>query len=365
MGDLVEAYTRGRYHRAHVMGERRLRDGRAAEGAQMAHRVLYYTLDGDTSDAQALLEQMGMADEISLAGCSHAVLEPPTAEQLAGCEGFIGEFAPVPTSTADVMAAAGVRVVASMSIGLNHLDVTTLCEHGIAVANCPGYCAEDVATHTIALMLDLMRKVTFTNREAVAGTWDPKGGGYEVYRTQGRTLGLVFFGRIAQAVVPVARALGMRVLVWAPTKTANELAAAGCERAETLDELLEASDVVSLHCPLIPETEHLIGARELELMKPTAYLINTARGAVVDEDALVAALDKNMASNGMHGIRAAGLDVLANETEPNRALIGHPRCLVTPHSAYDSVEASENLRRMTLESVCDVLVRGEAPRYAV
>ena len=331
----------------------------------MAHRVLYYTLDGDTTAAQALLEQMGMAGEIELVGCPHAVFEPPTAAQLAGCEGFIGEFAPVPAAVADMMAEADVRIAASMSIGLNHMDVDALRAHNIAVANCPGYCAEDVATHTIALMLDLMRKATFTNREVMAGGWDPKGGGYEAYRTQGRTIGLVFFGRIARAVVPVAHALGMRVLVWAPTKTAEELAEAGCEHAATLDELLAASDVVSLHCPLIPETEGLIGARELALMKPTAYLINTARGPVVDEDALVAALDENVASNGTRGIRAAGLDVLVSETEPNRALIDHPRCLVTPHSAYDSREANENLRRMTLESVCDVLVRGEAPRYAV
>ena len=331
----------------------------------MAHRVLYYTLDGDTTAAQALLEQMGMAGEIELVGCPHAVFEPPTAAQLAGCEGFIGEFAPVPAAVADMMAEADVRIAASMSIGLNHMDVDALRAHNIAVANCPGYCAEDVATHTIALMLDLMRKVTFTNREVMVGGWDPKGGGYEAYRTQGRTLGLVFFGRIARAVAPVARALGMRVLVWAPTKTAEELAEAGCERAETLDELLAVSDVVSLHCPLIPETEGLIGARELALMKSTAYLINTARGPVVDEDALVAALDENMASGGKRGIRAAGLDVLASETEPNRALIDHPRCLVTPHSAYDSVEANENLRRMSLESACDVLVRGVSPRYAV
>ena len=331
----------------------------------MAHRVLYYTLDGDTAAADALLEQMGTAGDIELVGCPHAVFEPPTAGQLEGCEGFIGEFAPVTGPAVDAMAGAGVRVAASMSIGLNHMDVDALRARGVAVANCPGYCAEDVATHAIALMLDLMRKVTFANREVMVGGWDPKGGSYEAYRTQGRTLGLVFFGRIARAVAPVARALGMRVLVWAPTKTAGELAAAGCERAETLDELLAASDVVSLHCPLIPETKGLIGVRELALMKPTAYLVNTARGPIVDEDALLAALDEGVSSGGASGIRAAGLDVLASETEPNEALIRHPRCLVTPHSAYDSREASGNLRRMTLESVCDVLVDGKAPRYAV
>ena len=332
-------------------------------------RVLYYTLDGATERAQEILDGWGLGDALELVGCAHEVLAAPTSEQLAGCAGFIGEFAPVLRETVEAMAAAGVRVVASMSIGMNHVDVAGLAARGIAVANCPGYCAEDVATHSVALMLDVMRKVTFGNRSVLAGGWDPKAGGYEAYRTQGRTLGLVFFGRIARAVVPVARALGMRVLVWAPTKTADELAAAGCERAATLDRLLAASDVVSLHCPLIPQTRGLIGARELALMKPTAYLINTARGPVVDEQALVAALDANVASGGAQGIRAAGLDVLADEKAraqgATRRLIEHPRCVVTPHAAYDSVEAADALRRMSLESVCDVLVRGTVPRYAL
>ena len=328
------------------------------------HRVLYYTLDGATDRAREILDEMGAGAQIELIGCPHPPLVAPPAAALAGCEGFVGEFAPVIKGTVDEMAAAGVRVVASMSIGMNHVDVAGLAARGIAVANCPGYCAEDVATHAVALMLDLMRKVTFTNRGVVAGGWDPKDG-YEPYRTQGRTLGLVFFGRIARAVAPVARALGMRVLVWAPTKTAGDLAAAGCDRAETLDELLAASDVVSLHCPLIPETRGLIGARELALMKPTAYLVNTARGPVVDEDALVAALDANVESGGARGIRAAGLDVLASESHPNRRLIEHPRCVVTPHAAYDSAEAADTLRRMSLASVVDVLVRGVAPRHEV
>ena len=328
------------------------------------HRVLFYTLDGKTERAEEILREQGMGDAVELVGCAHPALQSPTSAQLEGCDGYIGEFAPVRGDTVDAMARAGVRVVASMSIGMNHIDVAGLTAHGIAVANCPGYCAEDVAAHAIALMLDLMRKVTFSNRTVLAGGWDPKAV-YEPYRTQGRTLGLVFFGRIARAVVPIARALGMRVLVWAPTKTAEELADAGCERADTLDDLLAASDVVSLHCPLIPETRGLIGARELALMKPTVYLVNTARGPLVDEDALLRALDEGLASNGARGIRAAGLDVLASETKPNRRLIDHPRCVVTPHCAYDSAEAADTLRRMSLEAVCDVLVRGVEPAHAV
>ena len=330
----------------------------------MAHRVLYYSIDGDTTRAQEILEEWGMDSEIELVGCAHEAMLAPTPEQMEGCEGFIGEFAPTFKETVDQMADAGIRISASMSIGLNHVDIDECTARGITVANCPGYCAEDVATHAIALMLDLMRKVTFNNRDVVSGGWDPKGG-YQAYRTQGRTMGLVFFGRIARKVAPIVQAMGMDVLVWAPTKTEEQLAEAGCRKAASLDELLAESDVVSLHCPLIPETEGLIGAHELEVMKPTAYLINTARGPLIDEDALVAALDANIESDGARGIRAAGLDVLSNELEPNRALIEHPRCIVTPHSAYDSVEAADNLRILSLEAVCDVLVRGERPRNAV
>lgn len=324
------------------------------------HRVLFYTLDGKTDKANDILRSWGMGESIELVGCAHPAMAAPTEEQLQGCEGFVGEFAPVLGDTVGAMARAGIRVAASMSIGMNHMDVAGLQARGITVANCPGYCAEDVATHAVALMLDLMRKVTFTNRDVVTGAWDPKAG-YQAYRTQGRTLGLVFFGRIARAVVPVAQALGMHVLVWAPTKTAAELAEVGCEKVERLDDLLAAADVVSLHCPLIPETRGLIGARELALMKPTAYLVNTARGELVDEKALVAALNENVTSGGAQGIRAAGLDVLAHERTPLRALIEHERCIVTPHCAYDSVEAAGALRRMSLEAVCDVLMRGKEP----
>ncbi len=330
----------------------------------MAHRVLYYVVDGSTERAQAVLNTITGGDQIELVGCAHEPLVCPSAEQLQGCEGFIGEFGPVLDEAVDAMAQAGVKLVSSMSIGLNHVDVASLAKHGILTTNCPGYCALDVAQHACGLMLDLMRKITFCNRHVQAGEWNPLDG-YTSHRTQGQVLGLVFFGRIAQAMVPIAQALGMRVIVWAPTKSAETLAAAGCEKMENLDELLAISDVVSLHCPLIPETEKLIGAHELEVMKPTAFLVNTARGPVVDEDALVAALDENVASGGTRGICGAGLDVLADETTPNRALIEHRRCVVTPHTAYCTEEANDTLRQMTLQAMVDYLVYGREPQNVV
>lgn len=330
----------------------------------MAHRILYYMVDGSTAKAQQILKEWGVDDQIELIGCAHEPLVDPSPAQTVGCEGFIGEFGPVSAKTADAMADAGIRIVSSMSIGINHVDVSALAQHGIITTNCPGYCSFDVAQHAAGLMLDLMRSITFSNREVLAGAWEPTGG-YTAHRTQERTIGLVFFGNIARAMASIVQALGMNVVVWAPTKTREDLAQAGCTKAETLDELLAVSDVVSLHCPLIPQTEKLIGAHELEVMKPGALLINTARGPVIDEEALLAALDENISSNGTRGIRAAALDVLADETAPNRTLIEHPRCIVTPHTAYCTEEANDTLRRMTLKAQVDYLVRGIMPEHVV
>lgn len=322
------------------------------------HRVLLYTIDDVSDYAQECLRKLGAADQIELVSRTHDVFASPTAKELASTEAVLGEFMPVLGDEVDVMADAGVRLVASMSIGINHVDVAALAARGVTVANCPGYCAQDVALHAVTLMLDLMRQVTLSNRDVMAGNWNPKFG-HEMRRPAGQTLGLVFFGNIARKVVPLAHALGMSVLVWAPTKSAEELAEAGCAKAETLDELLCASDVVSLHCPLIPQTERLIGARELSLMKPTALLINTARGGCVDEDALADALEADT-------IAGAGLDVLTVEKDVASQRLPHcPNCIVTPHTAYVTREANQALVQMSLKSVCELLLEGREPEYVV
>ena len=322
------------------------------------HKVLLYTIDDVSDYARACLRELGAEGDIELVSRTHEVLTSPSAEELDGIEAVLGEFMPVLGDEVDVMADAGVRLVASMSIGINHMDVARLAARGVTVSNCPGYCADDVALHAVTLMLDLMRQVTLSNRDVLAGNWNPKFG-HEMRRPAGQTLGLVFFGHIARKVVPLAKALGMNVLVWAPTKSAEELAAAGCQKAETLDDLLAASDVVSLHCPLIPETERLIGARELSLMKPTAFLVNTARGGCVDEDALADALEAG-------AIAGAGLDVLTTESDVASQRLPHcPNCIVTPHTAYVTREAGEALVRMSLKSICELLLEGREPEYVV
>ncbi len=328
------------------------------ELVKMSCRVLFFTTDGETQQANKILRKMGMDESVELVGCGHAPFTSPTAEQLEGCDAVIAELTPIDAEEARLMANSGVKIVASMSIGINHMDVNELTKLGIYVTNCPGYCAQDVALHTVALMLDLMRQISYFNRSVRNGGWDPKVG-YEMRRPQGQTLGLVFFGHIANEVAPSAQALGMKVLVWAPTKTKEFIESKGCEKAQSLEELLTRSDVVSLHCPLIPETKGLIGADQLKMMKNTAFLINTARGELIDEDALADALDSGE-------IMGAAMDVMCHEAKSrNQRLVNSERCVITPHAAYVSEEAADVLRRMTLESVCDLMVRHDSPRYCV
>ncbi|MBQ9059026.1 MAG: C-terminal binding protein [Atopobiaceae bacterium] len=326
------------------------------------YRVLYYKPEGAELLFPAVqeLERQGLTKSIELVPCAHELMAPPDPSVYEGIDAIIAEFSRFYASDIEAAAHAGVRLVASMSIGVNHIDVDAASQAGVLVSSCPGYCSGEVATHTLGLMLNLMRQIGVGHRHVLDGGWDPHVGN-PMHRIRGQVTGLVFFGRIARELAPMLQALGMKVLVWAPTKSESELSAARCEKVDTLDELLVRSDVVSLHCPLIDETRGLIGARELSLMKPTAYLINTTRGDVVDEDALLAALEAGQ-------IQGAGLDVLRKETNPdkrNQALVEHPRVIVTPHSAYLSVEAEAELVSMSIDAVRELLVEGRVPTNAV
>lgn len=325
----------------------------------MPHRVLMYTLTGDTTEAQQILSEAGITAEFELVGMKHEPLVGVSPQQIQGFEALVNEFAPVTAES--IKAAAGtLRLISSLSIGLNHVDLAACKDAGICVSNCPGYCTQDVALHAITLMLDLFRKITASNIDVKAGRWNPHFG-YPVHRPEGRTLGLVFFGNIARHVSPLAQALGMKVAVWAPTKSAKELAAAGCTKVETLDELMSISDVVSLHCPLIDKTRNLIGTHELELLGPQGFLINTARGALINEKNLLDALNAGI-------ILGCGLDCLAHEGKPDPLeleIINHPHAVITPHSGYVSVEASKELLRLGLLSVKELLVDGITPTTAV
>lgn len=317
-------------------------------------KVLYYNVPDTLDYERGLLEKWGVDDveltEIKDPG--HRRSFAKDAEE-SRADGLVVIYEDVTREILD--SCPNLKIISLQSIGYNNIDIKAATDHKVCVTNVPGYCAEEVATHAIGMALDLARKITFLDRDVRNGNWDPVAG-YPVYRMSGKTFGLVFFGAIPQRMAPVLTALGMRVLVYAPTKSAEELAEFGCEKAETLNDLLAESDFVSLHCPLIPGvTDHLMGENEFHRMKKTAFFINTARGACVDEPALINAL-----KNGT--IQAAAVDVLANEDSITSPLIGLDNCIVTPHAAFMSEDSYYEERERCLRHLCQRLAKRLAAR---
>jgi phosphoglycerate dehydrogenase-like enzyme len=254
--------------------------------------------------------------------------------------------------TARVLAAGRrLRAVMCYASGVDHVDVPAATAQGVFVTTTRGYATVAVAEHTVALLLAVARKLVPAHRDAGRVSWRewPPLRGIEV---AGKTLGVVGLGPIGRAVAAKAVALGMRVLTHSRSGSASE------GRAVDLGSLLRDADVVSLHCALTPERFHLIGERELRSMRPTAILLNTARGALVDEKALVRALAEGW-------IAGAGLDVLETEPPPSdHPLLRLESVVVTPHNAYNSREADERFRSMIRNQVTRILA-GDPPDVLV
>lgn len=250
------------------------------------------------------------------------------------------------------------RVVARCGSGYDKVDVEAAHARGVEVVYVPDYGTEDVADHTLALLLACARRVPQSDRALRAGQWLPYAGLGAMQRLRGGTLGLLGFGRIARAAAKRAHAFGMELLVHDPGVDDVLLAQAGAGRARDLADLLARADALSIHLPLTPATHRLIGAPELAAMKPGALLVNTSRGEIVDEDALAAALA------GGH-LGGAGLDVFEVEPLPQDSpLIGLESAVVTPHSAAFSEQALAELRSRALDDALRVLA-GEQPRNPV
>lgn len=250
-------------------------------------------------------------------------------------------------------AAPGVRLVAKHGAGTNDIDVAGMLAAGIPVIMATGANAQSVAEHALTLMLALSKDIIKQDARIRAGIWDKKD--YRGRELSGRRLGLVGLGLIGRALVPMARALGMTVSAYDPFAR-DELFGEQLARAGSLDSLLETSDIVSLHCPLTPQTRGLIGARELGLMKRDALLINTARGEVVDEDALIAALESGR-------IGGAGLDSFAQEPPVESALWRMPNVILSPHVAGVTEDARREVSRMTARNVLRFLNGEQLERH--
>lgn len=277
------------------------------------------------------------------------------AKVAADADALLSQYCPLGP---DALAAlTRCRVIARYGVGYDTVDIPAATARGICVCNVPDYCVDEVSDHALALLLSWARRVTALDRSVRAGEWDHRAVG-PVIRLRGRTLGLVGFGRMARALAAKARPLGLRVLAHDPLLPAKAIQAGGAEPAGTLQDLLSAADFVSVHVPLGEGTRALIGQSALRRMRSGAVLINTSRGAVVDEDALARALREGW-------IAGAALDVLATEPPPpGHPLVGLPNIILTPHVAWYSEESEAELRRKAAQNVAAVLC-GRCPPYLV
>jgi D-3-phosphoglycerate dehydrogenase len=247
------------------------------------------------------------------------------------------------------------RVIGRLGVGLDMIDVPAASAAGIQVTYVPAATTEEVSDHALALLLALSRRIVRLDAAVRAGGWHHLAGGSDMRRLQQQVVGVVGFGRIGAAFARKAGALGPAVLVYDPQVSDDAIGATGATPV-ALDELLRRSDYLSIHAPLTAGTRHLIGARELALMQRSACLINVARGALVDQGALVAALREGR-------LAGAALDVL--EHEPPAAddpLLQLENVLLSPHAAHYSLEAIDEMLQTVVDDVLAVL-RGDAPRF--
>lgn len=288
------------------------------------------------------------------AGCRVTVADPfgplSSAALAEALRGFDAVLASSDAYDAALFAAASTRTLACVSrwgVGLDSVDLAAATRAGVVVCNTPGLLDEAVADYAWALLFAVARRVTAGEDLLRGGAWSVAWG----HDVHSKTLGVVGCGRIGRAVARRAAGFGMRVLGHDPFATDTP----GIERVG-LERLLAESDFVSLHCALTAENRGLLDATRLALMKPTAYLVNTARGALVDESALVAALTAGR-------IAGAALDAFAAEPLPAASpLRSCPRLLITPHQAFNSVETGEAVSLAAAQAIVD-LMEGRRPAH--
>ena len=247
------------------------------------------------------------------------------------------------------------RVISRFGIGVDNVDIDAATAAGIVVTKVPDYCIDEVSDHAMALLLAVVRKIPSSSARTHGGRWEMKAV-VPIHRLRGSVLGLAGFGRIPQLVAPKAQAFGMKVVAYDPFVPADVFARAGVEQVD-LPTLLATSDYVSVHTPLMPETRNLFNRDTFGQMKRGAYIVNTARGPIIDEAALAEALDAGQ-------IAGAALDVMTQEPPPPSPLFGRDNVIITPHTSFYSEESLVELQVKAAQEVVAVL-SGKAPRNPV
>jgi glycerate dehydrogenase len=307
-------------------------------------------LDGHTTDRSAdpwsELERFGSVDVYERTPEEHIL------DRARGAEIVLTNKVPLEAETLEAL--DDLEFVSVLATGYDVVDLEAARELGIPVSNVPEYATDAVAEHVFGLLLELTHQIGAHDRAVHRGEWT-ESPDFTFWKTplvelKGKTLGIVGFGRIGARVVDIGRAFGMSIL-------ADERSSRDAPDWEDFQwapktEIVEEADVVSLHCPLTDETEGLVDAEMLERMEPSSYLINTARGEVVDEAALAEALEAGE-------IAGAGVDVASEEPiAADNPLLEAPNCLITPHNAWTTREARDRLKRVTLNNV-EAYLEGE------
>jgi D-3-phosphoglycerate dehydrogenase / 2-oxoglutarate reductase len=250
-----------------------------------------------------------------------------------------------------------VKIISRTGIGVDNIPLKKASEKGIYVTNVPSYCVDEVSSHALGLLLSCALKIPqLNNAVKQEKRWEFKNQ-LPIYRIEGRTLGLIAFGKIAQSLAQKAQGLGLKIIAYDPFVDNEVMQSKNVEKV-AIDELLERSDYISIHAPLNSNTEKMLGKSEFKKMKNSAYVINTARGAIIDENSLVKALESG-------DIAGAGLDVLNSENfDPENPLLDFNNVIITPHAGFYSEEALRDLQRIASMEIVRVL-KGEEPMYCV
>ncbi len=298
----------------------------------------------DLEVERAILEPLGCT--IVAAQCR---TEQEVAEVVREADFVLTQFAPVTAWAIGAMHRA--RLITRYGIGVDNVDLAAARERGIPVYNVPDYCIDEVADHALGIILALTRQIARLSAGVKAGGWTSPPPLQSFHALKELTTGVVGCGRIGRAVIARLAPFKTKILAYDPALSADTIVALGCEPA-SLDRLFAQSDLITLHCPSTPETRHLINAASLAGMKDGVLLVNVARGALVDQDALIAALQRGK-------VGGAGLDVTDPEPiEADSPLLTMDNVVITSHIASASVPAASALRRGVAETVV-LSLRGE------
>jgi D-3-phosphoglycerate dehydrogenase len=313
----------------------------------MSYKVVFTDYDFDSIDIEKEV----------LRGLDCKIVELQTKDEekltksLTDADAIIVQYAPISSKVIENMNKC--KVISRYGIGVDMIDIVSATKKGINVCNVPDYCLDEVADHTIALILALNRKIIPLNASVKNGVWNVLRVAKPIYSLKNLTLGIVGFGKIPQNLYPKVKTLFGNILIYDPYIPKNIVEKYSLNTT-TFYNLLRNSDYISIHCPLVEETHHLFSIEEFQLMKPTSHIINTSRGPIINTKDLYQALN-------VGHISGAALDVL--EEEPpgiDNAILKLGNTIITPHAAYYSESAIVDLKEKTALNVVRVL-KGEEP----